>query len=66
MAAFHQIATSHFGRKAVVALARKGIFITGLQAVPTGRFADYDTGYVVNDNGTGRIWLRAEVMEAAR
>lgn len=48
------------------ALARKGITIVGLQAIPAGRFADYDRGYKVNDNGCGRVWTFAEVLEAAR
>lgn len=48
------------------ALARKGIRIIGLQALPTGRFAEYDRGYVVDDNGCGRVWTFAQVLEAAR
>ena len=65
MSASSQIATRHFGRKVVSSLARKGVSITGLQSVPTGRFADYDTCYVVNDNGTGRVWTYAQVRECA-
>lgn len=63
-----QIATRHFGRKAVASLARKGIRIIGLQALPeaSGSFLNSDTGYQVDDNGCGRIWTYAQVSEAAR
>ena len=68
--AISQIASSHFGRKAVSALARKGIRIIGLQAIPnmaaTMPFADAETGYIVDDNGCGRVWTHAQVREAAR
>ncbi len=47
-------------------LARKGIRLIGLQAIPIGRFADYDRGYIMDDNGCGRVWSFTEVLEAAR
>jgi hypothetical protein len=58
-----QIATRHFGRKAVASLARKGIRIVGLQSLPdaAGSFLNSETGYVVDDNGTGRVWTYLEV-----
>lgn len=67
MAAF-QIATRHFGREAVATLARKGIRVIGLQAIPdeTGSFLNSTTGYVVDDNSCGRVWSYREVAEAAR
>ena len=53
----------HFSAKTRAALARKGITIYGLQA--GGR--DYsETFYKVNDNGCGRVWSFARVLEAAR
>jgi hypothetical protein len=62
-----QIALRHFGRQAVSALARKGIRIVGLQAVPRdGSFLDTDTCYCVDDNGCGRVWSYSQVREAAR
>jgi hypothetical protein len=63
-----QISLRHFGRKAVAALARKGITITGLQALPgaDGTFFNPETGYLVDDNGCGRVWTHREVAEATR
>jgi hypothetical protein len=46
-------------------LALKGITVLRPVALPTGRFADYERGYSVNDNGCGRIWTFEEVLEAA-
>ena len=62
-----QIATSHFGRKAVTALARKGIRVIGLQAIPdaAGSFLNSSTGYVVDDNGCGRVLSYFEVRALA-
>jgi len=67
MTASPQIATGHFGRKAVASLARKGIRIIGLQAIPdaAGSFLNSPTGYVMDDNGTGRVWTYRQVGEAA-
>lgn len=52
------------------ALARKGIAIVGTTVIPNPAsdmpFATGDRGYKVNDNGCGRIWTFAEVLEAAR
>ena len=56
----------HFGRKVVCLLAAKGIRPVGLQALPLPGFAQYETGYVVNDNGTCRVWTYRQVVEAAR
>jgi len=59
-----------FSRTTISALARKGIFLTGLQAIPDMAlampFANAARGYKVNDNGCGRVWTFAEVMAAAR
>lgn len=50
-------------------LARKGISIIGLQAIPDMAsampYANAERGYVVNDNGCGRVWTFAQVREAA-
>lgn len=63
-----QIALRHFGRKTVSSLARKGVRIIGLQAIPDerGSFLNSTTGYVVDDRGTGRVWTYLQVTEAAR
>jgi hypothetical protein len=56
-----------FGRKAAAALARKGITLVRPMALPdeTGSFFNPTTGYVVNDNGCGRVWTYFEVRKAA-
>lgn len=51
-----------FSRKTIAALARKGIKLVGLQAIPTGRFGEYDRGYRVSDNGTGKVLTFNEVL----
>ena len=58
----------HFSRATLRALARKGITLAGLQAIPdaSGSFLNSTTGYLVNDNGCGRVWTFAQVKEAAR
>jgi hypothetical protein len=54
-----QIAARHFGRKAVATLAKRGVRIIGLCVIPDMTkplpFASGETGYSVDDNGTGRI-----------
>lgn len=59
-----------FSRKTLSALARKGITIVGLQAIPdmssSMPFANAARGYLVDDNGCGRCWTFNQVMEAAR
>jgi hypothetical protein len=63
-----QISSRHFGRKAVTALARKGIRVIGLQAIPDerGSFLNSTTGYVVDDNGYGPFLTYRQVIEAAQ
>ncbi len=63
-----QIAARHFGRKVVSALSRKGIRVIALQSIPDerGSFLNSTTGYVVDDNGCGRVWSYREVAAAAR
>lgn len=60
---------SDFSAKTRNALARKGIVIVGLTVIPNASsdmpFATGERGYKVNDNGCGRIWSFAEVMEKA-
>lgn len=60
----------HFSKKTIRLLARKGIAVRGLQAIPDMAsampFANASTGYLVDDNGCGRVWTFAQVQEAAR
>lgn len=59
-----------FSRSTLRALARKGITLIGLQAIPDMAsampFANAIRGYVINDNGTCRIWTFTQVKEAAQ
>lgn len=59
-----------FSRTTLAALTRKGIRLIGLQAIPRNGdpmpFANAERGYVMDDNGTCRVWTFTEVMEAAR
>jgi hypothetical protein len=49
----------------LAALAHKGITIIGFQALPTSRFADFDRGYVIADNGTCRVLSHADLLALA-
>jgi hypothetical protein len=59
-----------FSASTLRALARKGIVILGITAIPDMSsampFANATRGYRVDDNGCGRIWTHAQVREAAR
>ena len=61
--------TRHFNAKTIKALAKKGISITGLTAIPDMSsdmpYANAETGYIINDNGTGKVWTFRQVMNAA-
>lgn len=47
------------------ALLMAGIRIIGVQALPVGgSYLQTETGYVIDDNGTGRVWTHAEVLRA--
>ena len=57
-----------FSRSTLSALARKGIRVLGLTVIPGAGdmpFASGQRGYRVDDNGCGRIWTFAQVMEAS-
>ena len=51
-----------FSRKTIAALARKGIKLVGLQAIPAAGFANYERGYRLDDNGCGRVVTFNEVL----
>ena len=59
-----------FSKKTVSALARKGIRLYGLTVIPNNAsnmpFATGERGYLVDDNGTGKVWNFMQVMEAAK
>jgi hypothetical protein len=59
-----------FSKKTIAALARKGIRLVGLQAIPdmssSMPFANATRGYIVDDNGTSRVLTFNEVLELAK
>ena len=59
-----------FSKKTIAALARKGIRLIGLQAIPDYStdmpFANAARGYVMDDNGICRIWTFGEVIAASK
>jgi hypothetical protein len=61
---------SHFSAKTLRALSRKGVRIVGLQAIPDMSSAmpcaNASTGFLVDDNGCGRVWTFRQVLEAAK
>jgi len=60
---------NHFSKTIIRTLTKRGIIITGLTAIPDMTsdmpYANAQTGYVVNDKGTGRVWRFADVLKAA-
>jgi hypothetical protein len=58
-----------FSRTTLRNLARKGISLVGLQAIPNMAsampFANADRGYVMDDNGTCRVLTFGEVERLA-
>lgn len=71
MTVAEEIAARDFGRKAVRALARKGIRFVGMTAIPGDGpmpWANASRGYCLDDNGTGRVRSYSDVralIEAA-
>lgn len=64
------IAKSHFGSKTVRALSKLGVSVVGLTVIPDNASdlpcANGDTGYIVNDNGTGRVLRFLDVLALSR
>jgi hypothetical protein len=61
-----QIARRDFSAKTLRALAKRGIEVIGVQALPGAGempWANPDRGYVVSDNGCGRVWTFTQVMQ---
>jgi hypothetical protein len=59
-----------FSATTIRRLLRKGIVIVAPRAIPDMTsampYANAERGWLVNDNGTARIWTFAQVQEAAR
>lgn len=66
MSAIAQIAVRHIGARNVAKLAKAGIRVIATQAIPDMSspmpYANAETGYVVDDNGTGRVWTIREIL----
>lgn len=58
-----------FNRETIRGLRRRGITIVGLQSIPdmssSMPWANAERGYIVDDNGTGRVLTHPEVRAAA-
>lgn len=58
-----------FGKLTIAALAKRGIRLVGLTSIPDMSspmpFANAERGYLVDDNGTGRVWSFQQVSDAA-
>ena len=56
-----------FSKSVVKSLAKKGIRIVGAQSIPDSSlsFANARRGYVVDDNGTGRVMSYDAVIMAS-
>jgi hypothetical protein len=63
-----QIARRDFSAKTLRALSAKGIEVVGTQMLPgSGEmpWANAERGFSVVENGCGRVWTFAQVLEAA-
>lgn len=58
------MSAAHFSGRTVRNLARKGITVTGSTLVPddVGSYANGETVYTLNDNGTYRIRTFTDVL----
>jgi hypothetical protein len=63
----HPIPAAHFNAKILRALAKRGIYLNGSTWLPdaSGNFANGETGYELDDNGTCRIRTYREVRAIA-
>jgi hypothetical protein len=70
MAVIDEIAVSHFGKRVVTKLAKRGVKVIGLTVIPDNAsdlpYANGETGYNIDDNGTGRVLTLLEVHALAR
>lgn len=69
MSKHHASAARDFNRSTLAALSRAGVTLTGITAIPgegANAFANALRGYMVADNGCGRIWTFDQVLGAAQ
>jgi hypothetical protein len=64
----HEIPASHFNKKVLKALTHKGIALISMTVIPgnDGSYANGDTGYVLDNNGTGMVRRYLEVEALAK
>jgi|688.fasta_scaffold116117_5 hypothetical protein len=63
----YEYAVGKFGKRIVNKLAKKGVKIISAQNMPgaDGSYANGETGYMVDDNGTGRLLSALQVLKMA-
>ncbi len=65
----NEIAVGHFGKLAVKNLAKKGIVLVGMTTLPdmtsSMPYANGQTGYQLNDNGTSIMRTLLQVLQLA-
>ena len=61
------VGSSHFSPETIRILARMGVRIVGLQAIPDekGSFENSRTGYRIVDNGVGKVVLFEDLLRMA-
>jgi len=61
-------ATKDFGKEVRAALTKRGIKLVGTTWLPGpgGSYANGERGYLLDDNGTGRVRTYVEVLRMAR
>lgn len=68
MSKHHEIAGSHFSKKTLKALSKRGITVVSATYVPgtDGSYANGESAYMLDDNGTGRMRSFLQVLEMAK
>lgn len=64
-----QLARRDFSAKTLRTLSKRGVDVVGVQTLPgigSMPWANAERGYVVNDNGCGKVWTFAQVLGAAK
>lgn len=68
MSKHHEIAGSHFSKKTLKALSKRGITVISATYVPgaDGSYANGETAYMLSHNGTGILRSFLQVLEMAK
>ena len=64
-----QIARRDFSAKTLRTLTQRGIDLVSVQMLPGAGampWANAERGYLVSQNGCGKVWTFAQVLEAAK